>query len=186
MRVALLCFHVFALSGLIAAIDENSSNASAGNASDGNASDGNTSTNASDGNASDGNASDGNASDGNASAVAPTPAPLPAGNSTEDAAGANGSNTSGNGTDEPIGSQESMPASAGAATDAGSAEAVDEIAQDSALDAVRPPSWRTGRVSFGVVGLGVVAVAIGGLAAALSVRRGHSALPVMEEELLVE
>merc|ERR1740129_2178076 len=157
MRVALLCCHVFALSGLIAATNE-------------------------------GNASDGNASDGNTSAVSPTPAPLPGSSTQGAAAGANGSNTSNeSNANESNESQESMPASAGAATAEGSAEATNGIAENWALDAVRPASWSTGRVSAGVIGVGVVTVALGGLAAALSVRRGHSPVPVgMEDDLLVE
>merc|ERR1712003_593576 len=78
----------------------------------------------------------------------------------------------------------SMPGSVGEAMSTGQLAAVGGIVQDSALAVVRLP-LATGRVS--VVGVGVVAVALGGLVAALSMRRGRSHSPVsMEDSLLVE
>merc|ERR1712039_203468 len=83
------------------------------------------------------------------------------------------------------GTIESMPGSVAEATATGQAAAVDGLVQDSGLAAVRLPSWTMGRVSVG--GVAVVAVALGGLVAALSMRRGRSHMPVrMEEEWLSE
>merc|ERR1712003_229650 len=95
---------------------------------------------------------------------------------------ANGSNSSDGSNETP---EESMPASEDDAVAEGSADAVDGIAQESALDAVRPPSWSMGGASIAVVGVGVVAVALGALAAAVSIRRDQ--VPVgMEGDLLLE
>merc|ERR1719277_1434043 len=110
-----------------------------------------------------------NESDANATA-APTPGPV---------GGADANTTAA----PDGGAQESSPDDAGEAMAVGQAAAVDDIADASALAGVRLPSWTAGRAS--VVGFGVAAVALGGLAAALSMRSGRSHMPVLSEEGLL-
>merc|ERR1712039_696216 len=95
-----------------------------------------------------------------------------------------GNDSDANNTPAPTpGPAESMPGNIGEAETDGQAAAYNGLNRKSALDSVRLSSWTVGGAS--VVGVGVAAVALGGLVGALSMRNGRSHMPVSSEDSLL-